>query len=52
SPTFFYAARMAGVCLGYVDRKKSSFVYRLSELGASYVGQDQDVLFSVVESDE
>ncbi|GAU20751.1 hypothetical protein TSUD_239450 [Trifolium subterraneum] len=37
---FLYAAYLARVCLGCVDRKKSSLISRLSEQPPSVVGQD------------
>ncbi|GAU47968.1 hypothetical protein TSUD_280270 [Trifolium subterraneum] len=42
---FLYAAYLAGLCLGCVDRNKSSLISRLSKQLPSVVGQDQDLLF-------
>ncbi|GAU48381.1 hypothetical protein TSUD_118070, partial [Trifolium subterraneum] len=42
---FLYAAYLAGLCLGCVDRKKSSLISRLSKQLPSIVGQYQNLFF-------
>ncbi|GAU36101.1 hypothetical protein TSUD_277120 [Trifolium subterraneum] len=42
---FLYAAHLACVCLGRVDKKKSSLISRLDKQFPSVVGQDQAFLF-------
>ncbi|GAU49524.1 hypothetical protein TSUD_407570, partial [Trifolium subterraneum] len=45
SASFVYAAHMACMRVGCVDRAKSQVVQRLSKFFTSYVGQDQDFFF-------
>jgi hypothetical protein len=50
--TFLFAAHLARVCLGCVDREKPQIVPRLGKLSSSIVGQDQTLFFQMVEGDK
>jgi hypothetical protein len=50
--SFFSAAHLARLCLGCVDGEKSPVVPRFSMHYTSVVGQDQAILFQVVEGDK
>jgi hypothetical protein len=50
--TFLFAAHLARVCLGCVDREKPQIVPRLGKLSSSIIGQDQTLFFQMAEGDK